>query len=458
MMQRLPLTYQQLWLWELTRRYDRWHCAATYIYRLCGVLDVTLLRRAFAVVTGAHTSLRMRIVVDAGMPQQEIADDLAWSLEFRSISGETSAQIGARARLAVEEFCDQRMDPAGPLLRAVLFELSGQDHWLVLSLHRLGGDCACIDQVCRETLACYAELVQGNQLARPSYPQYADYTIWQVRNSPAWEQRHASYWSQRLSAASPIRWPATANAPAVASAALGKASCLLEAPLSAQLHELARRARTLAATLMMTIYVAVLRSWCGQDDFILPCNIAGRQAEHKAVVGFFSYALYLRIQLTGRESFRELLSRLGNEFFQSLSHQDFGRMVRQHPELLSGTLFQWMTWHPQDSADAVIAGKTDSPALAVERIPIRDFGEGLTLVPPGMTALEITFFDTSEGIHASASYCADRFTARTMDRFMADLHATAQRLVGDPDSPVVAVAAGEGGFDGTTGHSSSASS
>jgi non-ribosomal peptide synthetase component F len=199
---------------------------------------------------------------------------------------------------------------------------------------------------------------------------------------------------------------------------------------------------------MMTLYVAVLWNWCRQNDFVLPLNIAGRQSEHKSVIGYFSYILLVRVKLSGEERFTELLARLGNEFFSCLSHPDFGRMATRHPELLSGTVFQWMTWHPGEGSSTSADAASDSPHPRLERVSVRDFGEGLTIVPPGMTAVEVTFFDTAEGLYASGSYRADRFTTETMERFMADLRAAAERFVRDPDAPIAALSRGGGGVDG----------
>jgi hypothetical protein len=200
---------------------------------------------------------------------------------------------------------------------------------------------------------------------------------------------------------------------------------------------------------MLAIYIAVLWRWCRQRDFVLPFNVAGRQSEHKSAIGYFSYVLYLRMEMTGSETFRELLSRIGNEFFANLSHQDFGRMAIRHPELLSGTLCQWVTWHPDDASGVPASATLDPLKPPVERVSVRDFGEGLTVVPPGMTAVEVTFFDTMEGLCAFGSYRADRFTANTMERFMADLRSAAEIFVHNPDVQVGAISEGRGNIDGT---------
>src|SRR5262249_50772745 len=107
-------------------------------------------------------------------------------------------------------------------------------------------------------------------------------------------------------------------------------------------------------------------------------------------------------------------------------HQDFGRIVHQRPDLLTGTLFQWVTAHFDN----------EEPG---ERIDVRDFGEGLTIVPPGMTALEVTVFDTVAGLWAFGSYRTDYFTMKTMERFMADLRWAVDHFISNPDARIASM-------------------
>ncbi len=84
----------------------------------------------------------------------------------------------------------------------------------------------------------------------------------------------------------------------------------------------------------------------------------------------------------------------------------------------------------------VAGGAGYPPDIDVERVPIREFGEGLTIVPPGMSHVELTVFDGQDGLCALGTYSADRFVQRTMDRLVEDLRSATQRFVGDPDSSV----------------------
>lgn len=442
----LPLTFQQQWLLDFVQTHERWQCVAANAFRLKGALDVSLLRLCLNEAVRKNDALRTRIVITGASVRQEVLDAEEYPLESAPVGGGCSARVESNARRLVEDLCDERMDlSAGPLWRATLLELSEREHWLVLAMHRLIGDCASIDQTYRAIQALYHECAQGKLIPTGCPPQYSDYTAWQQKASSEWVHRHEPYWRQRLDGAMPLEWPSDRHRTATSPGVLGKVSCSFGAALGTGLHDLARKMRTLSANLMLSVYAIVLWRWCQKTDFVLPFNVAGRATEYKSAIGYFSCVLYLRMRMTGNETFRDFVKSVANEFFGSLTHPDFGRVARQRPELLSGTLFQWLTWHPEDAMDTTLPAMPDPTKLALERVTVRDFGEGLTVVPPGVTSVEITVFDTPTELRAFGSYRADQFTAHTMERFMADLCSVTALVVRNPDVRIAVI--GEAGGD-----------
>lgn len=449
MPRQLPLTFQQRWLLDFVTTHERWQCVAASAFRFKGALNIPLLRQCLNEVVCGNDALRTRIVITDLLAQQEILDPEAYLLESTLVSGSCAAEIESTARQFVEDLCDERMDiSAGPLWKATLLELDKYEHWLVLAMHRLIGDCASIDQTYRAVQSSYREASQGRSIPDSSPPQYSDYTSWQQKTCSGWSQRHEPYWIWSLDGAVPLEWPVDRNVTVTSPGILGKVSCSLGAALGASLHDLARKMRTLGANVMLSLYVVALWRWCQQKDFVLPFNVAGRSTEYKSAIGYFSYSLYLRMRLTGEETFRGLVKSVANEFFGGLTHQDFGRIARQRPELLSGTLFQWLTWHPDDGTDTLSSAASDSTKQAIERVTVRDFGEGLTVVPPGVTSVEITVFDTPAGLQAFGSYRTDQFTMHTMERFMEEFRSVTEFFISDPDARIAIIGQVGGDLDG----------
>ena len=415
-----PLSFQQQWLWNLARQYPEWNCVLSYAYRLSGSLDLEQLRNGIDVVFNRHDSLRTKIVLAERGVALDVDDPLARRFEIVEVEGS--------AQQAVQEFCSQQLDPADAPLRLRLFRISATEHFLALAVHRVVADCHSIDQVFDELWACY----RGETASGSTPMQYSAYTTRQRDNQPAWQRRHAKYWAERLRNAQPAQWPHDAVSSSATPSALGDIKATLGAQLSNELKDAARRCRTLTANVMLALYVAAIAKWCKQTDFIVPFNMAGRQTEHRHVVGYFSHILFLRMTLTGRETYLELLSLVSNELFRAMSHQDFGIMATERADLLRGVYFQWLSWQ----AEAVAVPGPESAALTKERVTIRDFGAGLTAVPAGMVDVELTFFDAPDAIQIRGVYPANRFSPATMERFVDGLLTTCRTFVRAPDARV----------------------
>jgi hypothetical protein len=434
----LPLTFQQQWLWNLKQRHGDWRCILTYALRLSGALSPELLQMSLEEVTRRHTALRTRIVLMDGVAMQAIDGPFPCRLEVTSLEGVPKAEIDIRSLHALEEFSNREIDPTvGPLWNFGLFKVGEQEHLLVLTIHRLIVDCVAVDLLFGEIWLIYERLAKEESPSPVKLPlQYSDYATWQQQTYPQWLARHEAYWNERLAGVPPLRWPVSRGMRDVQRGSIGRMKCLFGAELSAELRQAARRKHTLSAMFMLAVYVAVVSRWCQQNDFVVPFNVAGRQSEHKNVIGYFSHILYLRLRLTGQESFAQLLSLVSNEFFRALSHQDFGTMATREPECSAGTFFQWISWHQADVSGKPSPEPAQPGGLRVERFSFREFGEGLTAIPPGVVDVEMTFFDTDDGIYALGVYRADLFTADTMERFVTDLRSAAAEFVRDRNASI----------------------
>jgi hypothetical protein len=433
---RSPLTFQQRSLWKLIQQYPEWKCAVPHAFRLRGALNAALFEGALGEIIRRHGILRARLTTVDREPQIEIPGAQEYHLEITRPPGESRSELEMQATRHFSRFCERIIDPVeGPLLRAQLVRLSDDEHWLFVALHRLAADCFSAEQVFQEIWVSYRELAHQHSAALPANPsQYADYAQWQHKHGDDWLHRHEAYWQKRLTGASRLQWPLATGAASTAHGVTGMMSVHLGKQLSDELQSLAKRTRSLSAMVMLSAYVAVLSRWCGQKDFILPFYVAGRQSEHKCVVGYFSHVLYLRFELTGREKFAALLGLVSNEFFRALAHQDFGHQATERSDLLSGAFCQWVTWQTEAAPN-----EDATAALAIERLPLGQFGQGLSILPPGMVDVDLTFFDTTEGIYAQGVYRTDRLPPDSAERLMTDLRATTALLIANPDSRITEI-------------------
>ena len=421
------------------RRFPDWNCVVPYAFCLKGELDVLLLRRSLDEITRRHGALRTTIPIVHGTPKLEICNSHTHRLDIVTVAGHPRAEVEKRARQLFAQFAATKMaTETGPLFEVSLLKLSDREHWLLLAIHRLVADCFSAEQLLQEIWALYGQSASSRPASLVTDPpQYSDYALWQETQAGQWLQRHEDYWSRRLGGATSVRWPVDSAAVQAGQPLSAMMSRHFGKELSERVSDFARHARSLAAMIILTVYVAVMWRWNGQRDFVVPFNVAGRQSEHKLVVGYFAHILYLRIQLTGEETFDELQRLVSGEFFRALAHQDFGRQAAQRPELLAGTFCQWVTWHPGTASDQ--SNSASAPRLDVQRLPLSEFGQGLSMLPPSMVDVDLTFFDTDQGIYAQGVYRADRFLPTTIERLMRTLLSATELFVRNPRSSLTAL-------------------
>ena len=154
-------------------------------------------------------------------------------------------------------------------------------------------------------------------------------------------------------------------------------------------------------------------------------------------MGYFDHALSLRTQLTGDETFSDLIRMAGNEFFSAYQHLDYAQGFLETPELYRAAALQWRSWHPDALAGVPADDGEAHSGLTVSRYPVayrppRD--------PPRMFFdVGLTFQDTGEGICGFCGYRADLFSAATMQKFGETLRRLAEHVVRDPLVPVASL-------------------
>ena len=130
------------------------------------------------------------------------------------------AEREARSRQIIAEEAQRPFDlSAGPLFRAVLVQLSQEEHVLVVVMHHIITDGWSLGVFTRELEALYAAFSEGKPSPLPDLPiQYADYAAWQrERLQGEVLERQLAYWKKQLGGE--LRRLAVAHRPAAAGGA-----------------------------------------------------------------------------------------------------------------------------------------------------------------------------------------------------------------------------------------------
>ncbi|MEA2694314.1 MAG: hypothetical protein QOJ16_3701, partial [Acidobacteriota bacterium] len=327
-----PLSFSQERLWfldQLEPGSPVYNLAATV--RLDGALDPTALRRALADVVARQAALRTTLRSIQGRTVQIVAASRVPALPEVDLAALPSGIRNAEAeRLTAVEALVPFDLSRGPLFRATLLRLTGEEHRLLLTFHHIVTDGWSLRLFFDELAAFY-----GGARALPALPvQYADYARWQREHlSGAVLDRQVAYWRQRLTGIpAALHLPFDRPRPAVQTYHGLTRHLALDPSAMPSLRAFARGE---SATLFMTLlaaFAALLHRYTWQPDMVLGTPTANRsRVELEPLIGFFANSLALRVDLAGDPTFRELLGRVRGSVLADYAHQEvpFEKVVEE---------------------------------------------------------------------------------------------------------------------------------
>ncbi len=427
----LPLSFAQQRLWVL----DRFEPGSTLYnmpaaFRLQGRLRTGDLAAALDEIVRRHEILRTVFAEAAGEPVQVVlpfAPGVLARVDLRRLPAVSREAEAARLTAEVRQPFDLAR---GPLLRAALLVLDGEEHRLLLDMHHIVSDGWSIGVLLGELSA-----LLSSPAPLPELPvQYADFALWQRRRLGGGAlDPQLAYWREKLAGVPRLDLPTDRPRPRVQSFRGAVEGMALPAPVVAALERLARRA---GATLFMTFlaaFEALLRRHTGQDDFAVGTPISGRdRSESEELIGFFVNTLVLRADLAGDPDFLSLLSRVRETALAAYAHQDvfFERLVEElapERDLARTPIFQVLFALHDDELPALRLG----PGLAVEDVEL-----------PHRTAkfdLTLDFARTAGTLAGGAEYATDLFDAATVRRMLERFGVLLAGIAEDPERPLSAL-------------------
>ncbi|HEX6749442.1 MAG TPA: amino acid adenylation domain-containing protein [Longimicrobium sp.] len=429
----IPLSFAQQRFWFLE---TLGAAPAAYnvpvVLRLRGELDADALRRALDGVVARHEALRTVFPTGDGGPVQEILPALSIPLPVVDLSSFDEVEREARAKAISDDESRAPFDlAAGPLLRARLLRLAGDEHLLLLTLHHVVVDAWSLGVLYRELSALYAGEIEGRDAGLPPLPvQYADYAVWQRErlDGPALE-REMAYWRGALDGAATLALPTDRPHPAVQSFRGATHAFSLPRATWEAATALARRSGATPFMVLLAAFDAVLHRWSGTDDVVVGSPVAGRTPEQtEPLIGVFLNTLALRADLSGDPTFAQMLGRVRETTLDAYAHQEvpFERLVEElkiERSLTRHPLFQVIfSMHAQSSGAPVL------PGLQVEA------GEGDT----GTTKVDLVLAvaEHEGSLHGVFQYASDLWDADSIERMAAHFGILLAAAAGDPEQRI----------------------
>ena len=258
------------------------------------------------------------------------------SVDFSSLQAE---ERGRKLRQLGNRLAQQPFDLThGPVWRSALARLGAEEHALFLVFHHIVFDGWSFGVFLRELAILYNAAREPREhcpetLLPELGVRYTDFAAWQRRVvDEEMMAPHLDYWKKALAGVQPLRLPTDGDLAAEGDPRGSAADLVLSASLTRDLRRLAAEHNaTLFMSLLATLQV-LLGRLAQQDDVTVGSPLAGR--DHTAtegVLGCFLETLALRADLSGRPSFRQLLTRVRQSVLEAYAHRHvpFEKLVEE---------------------------------------------------------------------------------------------------------------------------------
>jgi amino acid adenylation domain-containing protein len=429
-----PLSFAQERLWFLDQlepgnaAYNR-----PLALRLSGTLDVPALEQSLTEIVGRHQVLRTTFAEVEGQPIQIIAPAAGLALPVVDFEPLAATARAVEARRLAEEEARRPFELAhGPLLRALLLRLSGQEYLLLLTMHHIVSDGWSDGILLRELWALYRAFAAGqpSPLAGLSI-QYGDFAAWQR----AWLQGEVleaqlAYWRKHLGGAPTLlELPSDRPRPRVHTSA-GHGQPLTVPP--GLLQSIEGLCHAQGVTLFMALLAAfqtLLYRYTGQADILIGSPIANRhRAQVEGLIGFFANTLVLRTDLSGDPTFLQLLERVRQVCLDAYAHQDlpFEKLVEElqpDRDLSHSPLFQVM----------LVLQNAPQPDLHTADLRAT---RSRTDTGAAQFDLVLSLAETVGGLQGEMRYRTDLFDAATIQRMAGHFLVLLEAIAADPDQTI----------------------
>ncbi|ATB34301.1 non-ribosomal peptide synthetase [Melittangium boletus] len=349
--ERLELSFAQQRFWflnELNPEDSSYN--VHYALRLDGHVDVARLEKSLRAVMQRHESLRTSFFTVEGVPYQRIHEQVGFVVDLVDLSEAADPEREARQR--IEHEAERTFDLSQlPLFRITLFRLAPETHVLFLNMHHIICDGWSMGIFIQEVGECYAAFLEERAPRLPPLPiQSYDHAAWQRRQvDGALFDRQLTYWREVLGKEVPyLELPLDFPRPRTQSHHGAKLPFSLGGELSQAIQTLCQREGVTLYMVLQAALATLLHRVTRSRDVTVGSPIAGRsRPELEGLIGCFINTFVLRVDLSERQTFRQLLAQVRKRTLEAYDNQDvsFERIVEEvlpHRDAGANPLFQVM--------------------------------------------------------------------------------------------------------------------
>ena len=403
-----------------------------------GLLDRKMLADSISEIMVRHVPLRTTFTEFDGSPRAVVSSattpDLA-NLDLRNQHLEAKASA-ADAFILAHQRTPFDLEK-GPLMRAAVITLAGDDHIIVVTQHHLVTDGWSIGIFLTELGQSYrARYLNRNARLPELLVRYSDYARWQhEREAQQPYQERVAWWKEHLAGLSSLELPRARRVQTGAPNYHGIAQELsVPSALAARLKELSRDLHCTLYTVLLTAWATLLHRYSSQSDFAVGTLTNGRDLpELQNLIGFFTNTVLLRCDLSGNPSFVDAVGRLRAE-----TESAFEREVQFADVVLAAGAVRDASLTPLIQA-AFIFENIPMPQILDPEVGIRVMLDlQIDGSAEGTSKFDLALFmqESNDGIRGCVTYADSQFESSVFERICEHFLTLLGSIINNPHETV----------------------
>ena len=402
-----------------------------------GDLDVEALHRAVRRVTARHDALRATFAFEGGRLVQRIPGrdtEPSWTVTASEPGAERAEAVRALVRRLSEDPFDLA---AGPPVRWGLTRLGPGEYGFVLVAHHIVCDGWSLGVIFRDLERAYGTPPEGEpfdgEAPGPLARAARERAEWATGGTASAD---LDFWRGYLADLNPLALPTDLPRPAVPSGAGGSVLVPLDREVVGRLRETAQRAGATVFMAFAAIYASVLGRYARQDDVVISSPVAGRHSEEdQALVGCQVNMVPLRLDVSGRPAFTDLLRRTRTAVLPAMARQNVPVDVLVRELALRGAAGRSPLLQCSLAVQNFDAGLPDLPGTTVTEVEVHS--------DRAKWDLALTVDLSGEHPSLRLEFDADILLTPTAETLVRHLESAIAHAVEAPDEPVRMVDARE---------------
>ncbi|MBA4057745.1 MAG: hypothetical protein C0490_23725, partial [Marivirga sp.] len=329
-LQQYPATERQLSEWEYALQEPTYFAKLSLTTDIYDV-DYDSIRQTFCALVRRHESLRTTFCYASGELRQIVHDAETFKFEIEDLDLSDSLNLSAEIELTSNRFVHSKFDRVnGPLIRAILIKAGSCWHRLIFLIDHIISDAMSIQVLEQEFKMFYKGFRNGTvtHLAPLDF-QMKDYALWEkdyYNSEPG--QLNLRYWKLEFGGnlsefcfleKRKVEMVAVENMP---SKSTSFAQFFLD---NDDLERIKSTYRSESIFILAALF-KWLHSFSNQKKLIVAIPFSSRDREQlENVIGYLISAMYIKLDLDGVFTFRELFDLVVHKYAFALKHMWYSR-------------------------------------------------------------------------------------------------------------------------------------